>query len=187
MVDFKDIKARKKPNTRSVPVLMEPDLLVDFARLTREHKTAVAVDEKSNTRPTAPAIELRLAELREEIEEETVMFVFRALRRIDYRELIESHPASDEDQSEGFDFDPETLGPELISLSAVDPEMSLDEVKDLWDEWDDATVTELYSAALLVNKEVRDIPFVFGSYGGTTSSEKKSERPAPTESDTPSS
>lgn len=186
-MDFKEIQARKKPNTRTVWVLLEPDLLIDFARLTREHKVAETLDEKSNDRDTAPAIDLRLADLREEIERETVPFVFRALRRKDYRKLLSDHPASDEDAAEGFDFDPETLGPELISRSAIEPEMTLSEVNELWDEWDDATVTELYSGALLVNKEVRDIPFVFGSYEGTTSSEKKSEPPASTESDTPSS
>ncbi len=186
-MDFKEIQARKKPNTRSVPILLEPDLLVDFARLTRQHKIAEAFDEKSNKRDTAPEIQGRLDELQVEIEAETVTFVFRALRRKDYRKLIADHPPSDDDAEEGFDFNPETLGPELISRSAIDPEMTLAEVENLWDEWDDGTVTEIYSVALLVNKEVRDIPFVFGSYDATRSSERKSPTSPREESPTPSS
>ena len=185
-MDFEEIKARKKPNTRTVRVLLDPDLLLDFTRLTRLHKTAVSVDDKSNKRDTAPAIQAELDELREKIEDETAEFTFRALRRRDYRKLIEDHPPLPADEQD-FDFNPETLGPELISRSAVSPELSLQDVEYLWEEWDDATVTELYSAALLVNKEVRDVPFVFGSYDGTPTSERKSATPPDEDSPTPSS
>ena len=112
----------------------------------------------------------------------------QALRgRRDFQELLKKHPPRPEDVEDGLDMNPETMGPELLAAAYKDPEMSLSDAEAIWDEWDDAVVTQLFLTAYNVNKEVRDVPFVNTNSGRTPSSERRSGSPGDTGSPDPSS
>lgn len=186
-MNFDEIQSRKKPNTRTVRVLLDPDLQVAYESIARDHRKALRDDEKTNEPDRAPGLQRQLDELRERIEEETVPFVFRALRRKDFKKLIDESEPTPTDEAAGLDFGYEEIAPTLLSLAAVKPTLTLAQAEELIADWDEAIVSSLINAAYLVNKEVRDVPFVSGNYVEIPSSEKSSESPESTESPTPSS
>jgi len=78
----------------------------------------------------------------------TAQLRIRALPRRAYRELLESHPS----EKDGEDWDPESFPPALIAASVVDPDLSLDDAQQIWDEWEAAEAGPLFLACWAINE-----------------------------------
>lgn len=157
-LDIAEIRKRKRPATRKVSILLAPDLRLRYDELSREIEKAEKLDRLSNEADRAPALVREREALEDEIEESTVEFVLRALPRADWMTLLEAHPPTDEDKEDGLDYNPEGVFAPLLAACAVEPEMELSDAEAIYEEWSQAEVTQLFVAAIRVNREVRNVP-----------------------------
>lgn len=186
-MDITEILAAKRPNTRSTRILLEPDLRLRLDEAERSLPRVRRDDEKLNRRPEAPVLEAEIEELQKAIDAASVPFTFQALPRRDFLKLVDECPPRPDDTEDGFDFNPEELGPRLIAASALEPTMTVAQAEEIWNGWEDAVVTDLFALAFRVNKEVREVPFGKRSSDAIPSSTKSSTTALPEGSPTPSS
>lgn len=177
-MDFKELTAKKRRRTRTVWVLLDDELVAEKDRLTVEVGVAERQDQWQNRKPEAPAMHARLLELDVLLAEQRVPFVFGAMPRTRWNELVEQFTDPDTDE-----LDVEAFGPYLLSESAIDPPMTLDDVAGMFegDVWSPGETEQLYIAAYRVNREVRDIPFTSAVTGQTANSETNSTTAPPEE------
>lgn len=187
-MNIDDLLAKVKQREQVVPVLADPSLLEDRAAIEQELREARAYDRLHNEKDTAPAVEKKLAKMDEKIESETIWFRFRGLPRREYLTLLTTFPPREGnlmDRRTGFDSD--EFPPHLLAACAVDPELSVEQARTIWEEWSDAMTTELVNAAVAVNREVVDVPFTRPASKRTTPKESSGSTQPTTESPTPSS
>lgn len=92
-------------------------------------------------------------------------FTFRALGRRAYQDLLDQHPARDEDhedvQAQGLGqkaaYHALTFAPAVVQASAVDPALSDADIADIFEtgNWNHNEVAQLFMAALEVNTQRR--------------------------------
>ncbi len=178
-----EITARKKPNTVTVPVCLDPELEDELDRavavveanqgLVRTKKQPSAQDRRA----LADA-EAALEEARTKAEAETVRFKLRAIGRLAFETLVSAHPPTGKQLTEARkkigewesvphdddevppslpDWDVETFPAALVAASLVDPEATVEEVQALFDSdaWSGAETATLFTAALFVNQRMR--------------------------------
>lgn len=162
----KDVKKRKKPMIRRVPVAMDGEKADEFnaaVSAVQEAKERQA-EEPRNSHIAAELFELeeRVKELREEMEDDVVDFVFRSVGRRRYEELVEECPPSKKQiadaKREGVDapgWNPDTFPPTLIAAALIEPEYTYDEVFEIWEseDWNQAELVTLFMSAMAVNAE----------------------------------
>lgn len=100
----------------------------------------------------------------------TAVLRFRSIGRKRYDELVRAHPPKEDEKKEGeaenaWPFDFETFAVALVAASCVEPKMTEEEVATLFDEWNAAEATELWTAALMVNTGRRVVELGKGSNG----------------------
>ena len=85
----------------------------------------------------------------------------RAIGSKAYDVLVGMHPPTGEQKKEGASYNPDTFGPALIAACAVEPRITPNEAKELWesDEWSRGEVMELFVAAVEVCSRGLDVPF----------------------------
>lgn len=85
----------------------------------------------------------------------------RAIGSKAYDTLVSMHPPNAEQKKEGATYNPDTFGPALISACALEPSMTPNEAKELWEseEWSRGEVMELFVAAVEVCSKGLDVPF----------------------------
>lgn len=126
--------------------------------------------------------EVALAEARRRAQEDSIRCVFRAMGRERYKALVDRHPPTTamvdeakENRQAVPEFNPETLAPQLISASMIEPRLTPEEVQALIlpvDEvteengiaglgWTEAEYGELFNASLLVNNSSRITDYSF--------------------------
>ena len=148
-----DILALAKPREASVTVCLAGDLAAEVDRITAEldalegRPATSLADGAARARLTA-----ELDEVRELMQEAEVTFRFRALEPKDYSDLIAAHPCP------GKDWDPDTLPPDLLARSAVEPKMTLEEAQSLYSVVNDGDRGRLFSAAWRANNTAIAIP-----------------------------
>lgn len=116
----------------------------DPADLLALHKQRVDAD-------LAPLIE-RLNDARQAAADASFTITFRSIGREAYDVLLREHPpvATDPDDANA-PFHTETFAPALVQASAADPELTAEQVEQIWIDWNTAEVMQLFAAALLVN------------------------------------
>ena len=89
------------------------------------------------------------------------VMTLRAIGSKAYDVLVSMHPPTADQKKEGAAYIPDTVGPALISACAINPRMTPNEAKELWesDEWSRGEVMEIFVAAVEVNSRGLDIPF----------------------------
>lgn len=89
------------------------------------------------------------------------VFVLRAIGSKAYDVLVGMHPPTADQKRDGGTYNPDSFGPALISACAVQPALSPNEAKELWesDEWSRGEVMELFVAAVEVCSRGLDVPF----------------------------
>jgi hypothetical protein len=176
-MDYKELTAKKRRRTRTVWVLLDDELVAERDQLVVQVGVAERQDAWQNRRPEAPAMRERILELEIAIAEQRVPFVFGAMPRTRWNELVEEFTDDDDE------LDVEGFGPYLLSESAIDPVMTLEDVADMFtgDVWSPGETEALYMAAYRVNREIRDVPFTNAVTAATANSEPNSTTALPEE------
>jgi hypothetical protein len=156
------LTSRKKPMTKFVEILLDPDALDIYERAQERLGEATA--------DTRAAIQRDVDDARAAVIEATVTMKFQSLGRKRYEALIAEHPATEKQNEQalketnteaGYNLD--TFPPALIQASCIEPELSLEDVQAIYDSWNSAELMTLFFAALEVNTQRRTADFLSGS------------------------
>lgn len=180
-MDFAEIRARRRPATRTVRLLLDGDLRTEYDRLV----VAAGVAERMASKTNQANIHHRSAELAEQVEglaeqlrASETPFTFQAIPRVEFNDLLaESQPPRPEDEEDGLSFDSTKFVPMLLAACATEPELTIEEATEIFENFSDGEVTALFEAAWRVNKEVRDVPFSAAGTGQIPSSGTNSTTP----------
>lgn len=92
---------------------------------------------------------------------EEVELTFRSIGNAAYDRLVGKYPPTKAQKAEGMSYDMDKFAPALIAACLVEPEMSEDEAKEIWesDAWNRGELMTLFMTAVEVNTRGLDIPF----------------------------
>lgn len=153
-----EIRRLKKPNERSVTLILEPEILRQIKDLEKAYLREKRLDDRENRVPKAPAIQKAIESLRDEAEE--ITFTFRDIGRKRFDDLLNEHPPTKEEKEEkNYQYHPETFGPALLAATAIDPPMSIEDAQAIFDEWSQGEVEALFMTALAACTERASVPF----------------------------
>lgn len=105
--------------------------------------------------------EIRVNLAAEGAEPDEVVLLFRAIGAKEYDDLLAKHPPNAKQKVEGASYNIDTFAPALIAKVCVDPEMSYEESKSLWDseEWSRGEVMTLFGNAVELCNQGLNVPF----------------------------
>lgn len=163
---FADIKALKKPNEVSVELILDPELTRTLAELQRRLVVEERLDRKENRAPVAPSIQKEIDALMDRVDASKVVFTFKDPGRKKFEELVEACPPTAEQKAQAkADGQPQPswnvfeFVPGLLALTSEDPELSLEEANDIYDNWGRGDVEALFDTALQACMEQASVPF----------------------------
>lgn len=173
---YADIKKTKKPVVKKVLIALDGEKADEF----NEARARVEdLEQKSLDNPRDKTIQADLVgakadyeALKETIGDDLVEFTFRSIGRRRYEEIFEECPATSKQKQEAIkageeepQWNPETFPPAIIAASIVEPEMTDDDVYDMWEstDWNQAELTSLFLAALTANAERKVVDLGKGS------------------------
>ncbi len=142
-------------------------------------------DAKENRTPVAPGLYKQIEELRDSAKDVTATFVFEDLGRKRFEDLWKTCPPTDEQREEGYEWDPDAFGPLIIATACIQPELTLEEATDMYDNWSTAEAEILLMTAINVNMGMSVIPLSGTATGGQVSSDLSSITALSEESLTP--
>jgi hypothetical protein len=92
---------------------------------------------------------------------------FRGIPAPEYDKLMASCPPTPKDKKDGWGYNPEKFAPVIIAETCVEPEMSLEDAKELWtsDDWNRGERMTLLMAAIEVCTSGLTIPFKSSDFG----------------------
>ena len=162
---FADIKKRKKPSVKRVPIAMDSEEADEFNRLRVRVEDAKQQAQLRSRDKEAQveyeSLKAELEEFEEKIEDDIVVFTFRSIGRNKFDEVLEACPPTDAQvrkaKKEGDDvpnWNEDTFPPALMSEAIVEPELSEEDIFEIWEspDWSHAEVASLFLAALEVNQ-----------------------------------
>ncbi len=195
MTSMDEILARKKPNERSVDILLDSTLKGEISALEKELSRVSRNSRRSLSDVSPDHIQTQIDALYDQALEETVTFTFRDIGRKAYDALVAEHPPTKEQKDDykaqdgpgNLGFNPETFPPALISACCVDPEISLAQATLICDTWSEGDIQELFLCAIAVCKEKTSIPFGKSASAVMSDSDLNSTTALSGESPTPSS
>jgi hypothetical protein len=165
-VTLDHIRSTKKPVTKTVRFANDPEITERLEQIENEHLQTTLAFRLNNEDEVAKK---KLADLQEEkdrlLEEaskNSTRFVFRSLGRNRFDELRTAHPPTEADRKRAREMgqNPDELGwdldefpKELISACCMDPELTPEDVKQMFDDelFSSAEMSELFNAAVQVN------------------------------------
>jgi hypothetical protein len=97
----------------------------------------------------------------EDGDQQEVTITYQAIGMIAYDKLVSKHPPKPEQRVDGASFNIDTFAPALISACSVDPQISNEDAKEIWnsDEWSRGDLMVLFRNAVELNNRGVDIPF----------------------------
>lgn len=164
---FKDIKGAKKPVTKSVRIVLDPDVGVQYneAKLAYDNAKVMsdAVPADKALRATANGASDAFDAALEAIEENSVLFTFRALARTGLDDIIAEHPPTPkqkkaaEQRGEEANWNSDTFPPALMAACCIEPELTPEDAQEMWDspDWNQAELLSLFATALEVQQTRR--------------------------------
>jgi hypothetical protein len=159
-----DILAEKKPNTRTVDIILDSDLANEILLKEQEKEQLRSRKGRSLADGIGP-IETELDALYEKAADTAVTFVFEDIGRKVFDALVLEHPPTKAQKEQIaelgggiLEYNIETFPPALIAAAASDPEMDLDDAVEIFDTWSSGDAEILFTVALLVCKERTSIP-----------------------------
>ena len=167
---FDHLRSKKKPITRSVAICSDSDLQDAWdllqMQVTNARSTLTFRDDEQTQRELDDLL-AQVEEMKPQVEEATLTFRFRSLSRKKYDELQSAHLPTPAQIQEAKDsglgipaVNTDSFPPALIAASCVEPEMTLDDAKSLWEDdenWSQGELTMLYEVAIAVNQQRRVI------------------------------
>lgn len=195
MPTIDDVLTDITPKTKRVRVCLRGDLLQQLDDLDVELQQAVLEDRTQNRAPLAPQIADRIAAVRREAEAAEVEFVFQAVGRRAWSDLMVANPPTPEQQAEvaerggRYEWNPETFPMAAVAASCVEPTgMTVEKVEQLYARLNDGQWLRLWKEGCLgANVTGTDIPFSAAAYAVRRVSETSTEQPATTDSHAASS
>lgn len=97
-------------------------------------------------------------QLEAEIEAAETPFTFEGIGRQRWLDTVAQHPPSEADRRDGYDFDPRDFPPTALSMSCVDPVLTIDDARWLAEHLDLAEWRKLWEACLEANVGVSARP-----------------------------
>lgn len=156
MPDIKDVLKKVRPRELTVRVCLAGDVAAEVERLEAQ------LSSLSEWRPDSiadqnPGVEIaeKIAAARREMQEAEVEFTFRSLGAEAWSDLVAMHPGKTEDAA----WDDNTLPPALVAASCVDPEMTPEDLAQLFEALNLGQRQQLIEAAWQVNGEATSVPF----------------------------
>lgn len=158
---IEEIRRLKKPNRRSVFVLVDPEIAREIKNLERAYAQEKRIDVKENRNPEAPAILKKLEELRDVTADYEVEFIFEDIGRKALEDLVIEHPPTPEQKADmaEIEFNSETFPPALMAATAIEPEMTLEDAEALFNDWSSGEAEILFMTAMMACRERASIPF----------------------------
>lgn len=86
---------------------------------------------------------------------------FEAIAAAHYDKLVAKCPPKQEDKKQGLQYNVDSFAPKIIAATCVQPSMSEDEAKELWesDNWNRGERMQLFMGAIEVCTRGLDAPF----------------------------
>jgi hypothetical protein len=90
-----------------------------------------------------------------------VSLTFRGVSAKEYDKIIAKHPPRPKDKKEGYAYNPDSFGPEIISKTCINPEMTIEDANEIWesDDWNRGERFQLLMAAIEVCTFGLNVPF----------------------------
>ncbi len=171
-----DILREKKPNTKTVDIVLDADLAGEI-RLKEQELAQIRMRKDRSLADGVGPIQRELDALYENAADIAVTFTFTDIGRKTFDELILAHSPTKAQKDHIaelgggiLEFNIDTFPPALIALAASDPEMSLEEATEIFDTWGSGDAEILFSTALLVCKERTSVPLSRSGIGPTSNS-----------------
>ncbi|MFD6421032.1 hypothetical protein [Streptomyces sp. NPDC060198] len=157
MPDIKALLAKAKPREGSTTILLDGQVAGEIERLEAELLTVSEDWTPSDLTEVSPArkISEQIAKLRKRARASEAVFRFRYVGDEAYSSLLAAHPSKD--PAEGFDS--VTFPRALIAASAVDPVMTEDDVKALFEVISQGDIKRLFDTAWDVHNASGLVPF----------------------------
>jgi hypothetical protein len=174
----RDHLKKKRPMEVVVPIHHNDTTVEAYEKASDELARAELLDQVEDL----PALKEAKAAAAEALADDTTFLTFRALGRKAYEELLTQHPATPEERAEALAkeepepaYNQETFSVALVAASCIEedgtPVWTEDEARDVFDEWNQAEIVLLWSAALTANAK-RRVTDLGNSYGSTRGSGK---------------
>jgi hypothetical protein len=165
---FTDLLKGAKLPERTVEVCLRADLAAEFDLLERQLAEAQQKSPDSLAGTGAADLAERIEALQAQMREHTYPFRLRALKRHEFKKLMDAHPPRRGDDGEIVEADrlsacnTEAMFPVLIRACVYDPQPSDEEWQLLLDETlTDYQFTDLANVAWYLNQGSIDVPFSF--------------------------
>ncbi|MFJ5294546.1 hypothetical protein [Streptomyces sp. NPDC088348] len=117
-------------------------------------KLQATTDDTTTESAAVTTAEAELAAAKDAFDAAAIVLRFMALPRPAFEELKRAHPPTEEQAEEGMSFNPEALGPDLISAASMDG-MTPQDAAGYLTTWADGEANQLFSAAWDVQSHTR--------------------------------
>jgi hypothetical protein len=124
-----------------------------------DHDKRATIDQLINKPRSTTEFSLFLADGNGGTTEVTLKY--QAIGMREYDRLVAKHPPKPDQRAEGSSFDIDTFAPALISACALDPEITGEEARSIWnsEDWSRGDVMVLFRNAVELNNRGLDVPF----------------------------
>ena len=173
-----DILAAKKPNTRTIDIILDSDLAKELQLKTLELEQMKQRSKgKKSLAEGTQSLESEIDALFEKAADSAATFTFQDIGRQAFDALLAAHRPTKEqktitaDQGGGIlEYNTDTFPPALMAASATDPEMTLEEAEEIYHNWSSGDAEILFTTAILVCKERASLPLSWNGTGPTSNS-----------------
>lgn len=162
---FAELKARISRPQRIAEVILDAAAAARVDALAELLDRARARDEVLGGDPVAPAVARQLQEAEALADASRVAITFTAIPHIEYRALIDAHPASAEQLAERaaageeqWPFDPDRFAPVLVRAQMTEPlPPDEEEFTQFWNALSDGQLRHLWLTALGVQMQITTV------------------------------
>lgn len=174
---FDHLRSRKKPVTGKCEICGDTELAQEFSELTAQvaDMEVLSVAKPADTDLTQRLVAKRaeLDQLRDRLRPTIITFKFQAIGRKSYDRLIEKYPPTevqiekyeaekqkardkgDEVPDADLEWDMDLFPPAIVAASSYDPQITLEEALEMFDDdpqWNGTELASIYGEALRVNQ-----------------------------------
>lgn len=126
-----------------------------------EARQRQSTDSKQATLDLLKGKSARSKTVNVQVNGQEVAITFTAISSHDLDKLQSKYPPTSEQRVRGLQFNPETFAPALVAACAKDPEMTLEDAKEIWtsDAWSTGELNFLFDTCSQLCMEGLDVPF----------------------------